>query len=134
MYTVLPTNKLTVNDVITRADEQMYQEKLRYRRTQLAELEDVSVGSTNVACFQYDPTQLYEALIKSTDDFIYICNMKTGIFRYSPAQVKVFNLPGEIIDHPLPFWNIPKIGNVFINQIWQLAKIRWIIILLNFER
>ena len=30
--------------------------------------------------------------------------MKTGIFRYSPAQVKVFNLPGEIIDHPLPFW------------------------------
>ena len=89
MYTVLPTNKLTVNDVITRADEQMYQEKLRYRRTQLAELEDVSVGSTNVACFQYDPTQLYEALIKSTDDFIYICNMKTGIFRYSPAQVKV---------------------------------------------
>lgn len=104
MYTVLPTNKLTVNDVITRADEQMYQEKLRYRRTQLAELEDVSVGSTNVACFQYDPTQLYEALIKSTDDFIYICNMKTGIFRYSPAQVKVFNLPGEIIDHPLPFW------------------------------
>ena len=42
MYTVLPTNKLTVNDVITRADEQMYQEKLRYRRTQLAELEDVS--------------------------------------------------------------------------------------------
>ena len=43
-------------------------------------------------------------MIKSTDDFIYICNMKTGIFRYSPAQVKVFNLPGEIIDHPLPFW------------------------------
>ena len=101
-------------------------------------MEDVSVGSTNVACFQYDPTQLYEAFIKSTDDFIYICNMKTGIFRYSPAQVKVFNLPGEIIDHPLPFWKAivhsPKIGNVFINQIWQLAKIRWIIILLNFER
>ena len=122
--------------MITRADEQMYQEKLRYRRTQLAELEDVSVGSTNVACFQYDPTQLYEALIKSTDDFIYICNMKTGILDIHQPS-KSFNLPGVNYYHPLPFWKAivhPKIGNVFINQIWQLAKIRWIIILLNFER
>lgn len=104
IYNVLSTNRLTINDIIAKADEQMYQEKLRYRRTQLEEIKDELVASAESAKFDYDSTQLYEALIKSTDDFIYICNMKTGVFRYSPAQVKAFNLPGEIIDHPLPFW------------------------------
>lgn len=102
-YTVLPSNKLTLNDIIAKADENMYIEKLRYRRTKLAESEDIAVTS-NIQDYKYDPSQLYEALIKSTDDFIYICNMKTGIFRYSPSQVKEFNLPGEIMDKPLSFW------------------------------
>lgn len=104
LYTVPATNKLTLNDIIAKADEQMYQEKLRYRRTQLAQKEETSIIFSNVHNFKYDPSQLYEALIKSTEDFIYICNMKTGVFRYSPAQVKIFNLPGEVIDNPLPFW------------------------------
>ena len=104
LYSVLSTNKLTLNDVIAKADEQMYLEKLRYHRTQLAQKKDIAIASSNVQNFEYDSTQLYEALIKSTDDFVYVCNMKTGVFRYSPAQVKIFNLPGEIIENPLPFW------------------------------
>lgn len=42
--------------------------------------------------------------LNSTDDFIYICHMKTGVFRYSPAQVELFGLPNEIMEDPLPFW------------------------------
>lgn len=52
----------------------------------------------------YRAEYLYEALLNSTDDFIYICDMKTGIFRYSPAQVELFGLPNEIMEDPLPFW------------------------------
>lgn len=36
--------------------------------------------------FDYDSTLLYDALIGGTDEYIYICNMKTGVFRYSPSQ------------------------------------------------
>lgn len=52
----------------------------------------------------YRAEYLYEALLNSTDDFIYICDMKTGVFRYSPAQVELFGLPNEIMENPLPFW------------------------------
>lgn len=105
IYNVLATNTLTVNDVIVKADEQMYKEKLRYFRTKVNETKDELVFSNNnYANFKYDSSQLYEALIKSTDDFIYVCNMKTGFYRYSPAQVKKFNLPGEVFNNPLPIW------------------------------
>lgn len=106
IYTVRWDETLEINDMIAKADDVMYQQKLRYRKTQLAELKenpfrhssDESVG------FEFDSTLLYDALLKSTDDFIYICNMKTGVFRYSPAQVKMFDLPSEVICDPLPVW------------------------------
>ena len=43
-------------------------------------------------------------MVRSTDDFIYVCDMKTGVFHYSPQQVAEFELPGEIVENPLPFW------------------------------
>lgn len=32
------------------------------------------------ADFEYDQSLLYDALVKSTEDYIYLCNMKTGMF------------------------------------------------------
>lgn len=52
----------------------------------------------------YPSEALYRALIMSTDDFIYFCDMKTGVFRYSPQQVAEFELPGEVVENPLPHW------------------------------
>ncbi len=43
----------------------------------------------------YSSELLYHALVRSTDDFIYVCDMKTGVFHYSPQQVAEFELPGE---------------------------------------
>lgn len=54
--------------------------------------------------FDYDSTLLYDALIRGTDEYIYICNLKTGVFRYSPSQVELFDLPGEIVENPLVYW------------------------------
>ncbi len=53
---------------------------------------------------EYRSEFLYDALINSTDDFIYVCNMKTGLFRYPPALVELFELPGEVVKDPLPYW------------------------------
>lgn len=47
--------------------------------------------------FGYDLSKLYKALIESTDDYIYIGDMKTGTFRYPPAMIKEFELPGEVV-------------------------------------
>ena len=52
----------------------------------------------------YSSELLYHALVRSTDDFIYVCDMKIGVFHYSPQQVAEFELPGEIGENPLPFW------------------------------
>lgn len=54
--------------------------------------------------FSYNPQLLYEALSKSTDEYIYICNMKTGVFRYPSGLVDEFQLPGETLKNPLPYW------------------------------
>ena len=106
LYTVTPQEKLTVSDVIAKADEMMYTQKLRRRKTRMLQRKEQVIPSEVVQGrdFEFDTTLLYDALIKSTDDFIYICNMKTGKFRYSPSQVYLFDLPGEILDNPLPLW------------------------------
>ncbi|VEH38675.1 Cyclic di-GMP phosphodiesterase Gmr [Fusobacterium varium] len=64
--------------------------------------------------FIYNKDLLYEALVMSTDDFIYICNMKTGRFKYTPAMVEMFNLPSEIIQNPIFIWK-----NIVHEDDWE---------------
>ena len=82
----------------------MYQQKrnLHIRRAE-ALLSQPQENST-AARFAYDSNRLYDALRKSTDDYVYICNMKTGIFRYPPAMVQEFGLPGEIVPNAAAVW------------------------------
>lgn len=99
-------NSFSAGEIIAQADERMYEEKLRRRKTRLLE-EDENIVHTRTNQEQkmdYPSRFLYDALICSTDDYIYLCNMKTGVFRYSPAQVEQFALPGEIVKNPLRYW------------------------------
>lgn len=48
---------------------------------------------------------LYEALINSTDDFIYFHDCTTGVFHYPKALVDLLPLPGREIREPLPYWH-----------------------------
>lgn len=75
--------------------------------------------------FDYDSTLLYDALIRGTDEYIYICNMKTGVFRYSPSQVELFDLPGEIVESPLSYWKRmvhPEDWNRFYKSNMEIGK------------
>ena len=48
--------------------------------------------------------ELYEALSASTDDYIFVGNMKTGVFRYPQAMVEEFGLPGQTVREAAAFW------------------------------
>lgn len=54
--------------------------------------------------FTYDAERLYDALVESTDDYPYVCNMETGVFCYSQKMVEEFNLPGQVIANAAEVW------------------------------
>ncbi|RHP34355.1 bifunctional diguanylate cyclase/phosphodiesterase [Lachnotalea sp. AF33-28] len=54
--------------------------------------------------FEYDSNELYEALSVSTDEYVYVCDMRRRTIRYPADMVEEFGLPGEIVQDPLPCW------------------------------
>ena len=54
--------------------------------------------------FTYDTIYLLDALVQSTDDYVYVCNMKTGVFCYPQAMVDEFDLPGRVIANAAAVW------------------------------
>ena len=54
--------------------------------------------------FHYDISRVYKALAASTDEYIYICNLKKNMICYSLKIVEELDLPGQIISDPLPHW------------------------------
>lgn len=101
---VTASNTLQVNDLIAQADEKMYSEKLRKRKNYAVKMNPFRSNSHEAGEMEYPSKFLYEALVNSSDDFIYFCDMKTGLFRYPPAQVEMFDLPGEIVGDTLSHW------------------------------
>lgn len=94
--------RYTEKELLDWADEEMYAEKLRRRKDAAVENRLEVFESSRKIDYPYE--YLYDALIRSTEDYLYLCNMKTSTFRYSPAQVRDFDMPGEIIKEPLFFW------------------------------
>ena len=111
---VTASTTLQVNDLIAQADEKMYGEKLRKRKNYAVKSNPFHADLHEVGKMEYPTKFLYEALVNSTDDFIYFCDMKTGLFRYSPAQVEMFDLPGEIVEDALSYWK-----NIVHPEDWE---------------
>lgn len=117
---VYPGDRYTLSDIIRRADEQMYIQKRSYHIMRAKEglLKD---GQRRMEAkqFVYDKEHLYDALASSTEDYIFVGNMKTGTFRYLPAMVEEFGLPGEIVENAAAFWSgliHPNDENVFLER------------------
>lgn len=101
-----PEDSRSVNDVISRADENMYAMKRQYHIDEAKKHLNCPEEKLQeaIAAFDYDKAHLYEALAKSTDDYVYVGNMKTGTFRYSQNMVEEFDLPGQIVPNAAAFW------------------------------
>ena len=54
--------------------------------------------------FSYDSAYLYDALVESTDDYIFINNLRDDVFRYPQAMVEEFGLPGQIVRNAAAVW------------------------------
>lgn len=54
--------------------------------------------------FQLDAVLFYDAIVRSTDDYVYIVDMKTDISLVSENMVRDFELPGRIIPGLVPLW------------------------------
>lgn len=51
-----------------------------------------------------DDTTLYNALMLSTDDYIYMCDMAKNLFYFPDNMVEEFGLPGQIVEDAIPLW------------------------------
>ena len=99
-------DNFTASKVISLADEEMYRQKKVYHIRKAEEKLSSSRSEYQAAVedFDFDKEHLYDALMKSTDAYIYAGNMKTGTFRYSPAMVEEFGLPGQVIPNAAAVW------------------------------
>ena len=64
--------------------------------------------------FAYDESLLYDALVGSTDEYVYVCNLHTNTIRYPARMIAEFDLPGEVIHDPVPKWK-----HIIHPQDWQ---------------
>lgn len=120
---VYPEEQRTVSDLIEKADARMYIQKRDYhiaRAKQRLQLENQS----KLLDFEYDKDHLYDVLLESTEDYIFVGNMKTGTFRYPPVMVNEFGLPGEVVENAAAFWEIkihPSDKAMFLESNQEIA-------------
>ena len=103
---IYPEDCFIVSDIIAKADELMYVQKRNYHILRAkSKLKHADAESVTEDDFQYNQARLYDALTASTDDYIFIGNMKTGVFRYPPAMAAEFALPGEVVENAAACWS-----------------------------
>lgn len=102
--TVREPNTREVRELLEAVDERMYTQKRRRHIEQSRKRMAASGGSTGSAPFQYDKERLYDALSASTEDYVYVSDVRTGTFRYPKAMVEEFGLPGEIVENAAAVW------------------------------
>lgn len=104
-----PEAPLEMYEALALADQRMYEEKRRFHIDRsidaLISAEQSGKGVTvDLHAFSYDESKLYDALVESTDDYLYVCNMRTGAFRYPRAMVEEFDLPSEVVENAAAVW------------------------------
>lgn len=102
---VYPGEQCSAGDILSKADERMYIQKRNYHIKRAKE-SVLGKGHENSAKkqFEFNKEHLYHALTESTDDYVFVGNMKTGVFQYSSAMVEEFGLPGNVIENAAVVW------------------------------
>ena len=127
-----PEAPLEVYEVLALADQRMYEEKRRYHIdrniNELISAEQSGKGvSVDPRAFSYEEGKLYDALVESTDDYLYVCNMRTGVFRYPRAMGEEFDLPSEVVENAAAVWGSkvhPDDKQVFLESNQEIADAR----------
>ncbi len=101
-----PKDPISLPDLLVEVDARMYEQKRWFHIRRAEERLEAGNGvrAEGGTGFAYDKERLYDALVRSTDDYIYICDMRTNTFRYPPAMVEEFGLPGEVVPNAAAVW------------------------------
>lgn len=102
------SDKLTVSDILSIADAQMYIKKRDYhilmgKKRFKGEHFKLSKTVFNTIS-TIDKNFLFQAIAFSIEDYPFIGNLKTGEFMYSQKMVQDFGLPGQVIQNAATFW------------------------------
>lgn len=119
-----PEDGHTLNELIAAVDRRMYEQKRKYHIDREKAKLFAPTSPKELASFSYNKDRLYEALCASADDYPFVGNMKTKVFRYPPAMVKEFGLPGEIVENAAAFWSElihPEDEEVFLVSNQEIA-------------
>lgn len=98
--------RITPAECLAQADEQMYEQKRRFHiaRREAERLSAAEHRQEALVDFSCDERYLYDALVQSTDDYLFVCDMKTDTFRYPKAMVEEFGLPGQVVRNAAAVW------------------------------
>ena len=96
------------NNLLTNADQRMYEYKIHQK--QLRDEQDKALQTNNIFDANYGlESRMFDALsMTMRNRYLYVCNMRTNMSRWSANIVKDFNLPGEYMYDA---------GNIWINCI-----------------
>ena len=116
---------LTVSDVLSIADTQMYMRKREYYIHKGFTGKEKDQRKQALPTFQYNKDALFEVLSESEDDYVFAGNLKTGQFMYSYKMMLDFGLPAQIIDDAALFWGDrihPEDKSLFIKSNQEIAR------------
>ena len=101
---VAPESGYDISDIIAIADAQMYFQKRDYhiKKSKEALLRGEAGHGFDL---QYESDLIYKTIAASTDDYVFLGNMKTGVFQYPPHMVTEFGLPSNIVENAAAFWS-----------------------------
>lgn len=98
-------DRMTVSDVLSIADSQMYIQKRDYHIMMgKRKLYEEMQKEDSAVRFQYNKDHLFEAITEGMDEYGFVGNLKTGEFMYSKNMVRDFGLPRQILKNAAAFW------------------------------
>lgn len=116
---------LTVSDVLSIADTQMYMQKrdnhIQRDKRRLYQQKQELQGQRS---FQYNKDYLFDILSDCVDDYVFVGNLKTGRFMYSYKMVLDFGLPGQVLSNAAAFWGEkvhPDDAEMFLKSNQEIA-------------
>ncbi len=100
LATIYAGENLSVSDVLSIADTQMYIQKRDHHLL----MGRKPLRRHAAPSFHYNRDYFFEAVAESVDDYLFTGDLKTGAFRYSQKLVLDFGLPGDVVADAASFW------------------------------
>ncbi len=106
LFEVPSGHDLAPAEVLSNTDQNLYEQKRHLRIgdkfRHLREERPAGIPSS----FSCEGSQLFDALVASTEEYLFVWDVTTDTLRWSPSITRAFDLPGEIMENGLAAWGM----------------------------